>query len=109
MDNQERERRRRAALEWVEARWTESKRCPICGHTDWSVATVYEMREFEAGDLVVGVGNQIVPAFPVSCTTCGYIRWFNAVHAGVIPSQTPAEGGASSESESQAEDSSGSQ
>ena len=84
MDDQTRDQRRHAARSWIDEKWTRSKACPICGNSDWAVYTAYELREYEEGDFVLGVGNQIVPVIPVSCTQCGYTHLFNAFVAGAI-------------------------
>jgi hypothetical protein len=90
MDETERDRRQQAALAWINERWTNlDKKCPICGQSGWGVGTVYEMREYEDGNLVLGGGSNILPAFPVTCTTCGHIYWFNAVQTGVIKAPAP--------------------
>jgi hypothetical protein len=95
MDQAERDRRQKAALEWINTRWTNpDKRCPICSQSNWGVGAVYELREYEDGNLVLGGNSGILPAFPVTCATCGHTYWFNALSAGIIggapePKQPP--------------------
>jgi hypothetical protein len=90
MDEQQRARNQRAALDWINARWTNpDKRCPICTQNTWTVGAVFEVREFEGGNLVLGGNNNIIPMFPVACTTCGHVYWFNALLTGVV--QPPAQ------------------
>src|SRR5262249_46514106 len=59
-------------------------RCSLCGNTNWTVdTTVYEMREFLGGGLIMG-GGAIVPVIILTCTTCGHMNLLNAVALGVL-------------------------
>ncbi|WP_051198750.1 hypothetical protein [Bifidobacterium sp. AGR2158] len=70
------------AIEWLNAHWVNSKECPICAHTSWSVGQTFELREYEGGNLVVGLGSQVMPVTPVFCKNCGYMFLINSIIAG---------------------------
>jgi predicted nucleic-acid-binding Zn-ribbon protein len=58
--------------------------CPMCGSSGWNVSdTIYELREFHGGNLVLGNGP-IVPIVPVSCNNCGNTVLVNALLSGAI-------------------------
>jgi len=62
------------------------KGCLICGHKGWGFNdTVFEMREFCGGGLVVG-NIPIYPVILVNCDNCGYTHFFNAITLGAIES-----------------------
>lgn len=105
MEPGERERRQEAALRWVNEHWRAvDKRCPICTDSNWTIGPVFEMREFESGNLILGGNSNIYPAFPLSCTTCGYTHWFNAMQAGIIAPPAASSGGMPQESPNDDED-----
>ncbi len=61
-----------------------NKPCPMCGSSNWNVSdTVYELREFHGGNLVLGNGP-IIPIVPVTCTNCGNSIFVNALMSGAI-------------------------
>lgn len=56
----------------------------MCKGADWHVSeTVYELREYNEGNLVVG-GVPIFPVIPVSCTSCGNSVFVNALMSDAI-------------------------
>ncbi|MBL87730.1 MAG: hypothetical protein CMO82_13885 [Winogradskyella sp.] len=58
--------------------------CPMCQTNSWTVSdTVYELREFHGGNVVLGSGP-IYPIVPVSCNNCGNSVLVNALQAGAI-------------------------
>ncbi|PHQ86182.1 MAG: hypothetical protein COB65_01495 [Thalassobium sp.] len=58
--------------------------CPMCGEKSWTVSdTVYELREFHGGNVVLGSGP-IFPVIPVSCNNCGNSIMVNALQSGAI-------------------------
>lgn len=58
--------------------------CSICGNNTWMLNdTIFEMREFMGGDMVIG-GTAIMPMLAVSCTECGHTRFISAIRMGVI-------------------------
>ncbi|MBW3081983.1 hypothetical protein [Bifidobacterium phasiani] len=70
------------ALQWLDDHWTKNRECPLCGTTDWALVQTFEAREYEGGNMVVGLGSQILPITPVFCRNCGYTFFINAVIAG---------------------------
>src|SRR4051794_21061059 len=69
---------------WLEAWFRRGAipRCPLCGNAEWSIDDVVELREFREGRLIMGA--PVLPAVPVTCERCGYMRLFNAIVAGVV-------------------------
>lgn len=65
--------------------------CPVCGNTQWTLNDkVFEIREFQGGSLVLGGNTSILPVVAVSCTSCGYTHFLNAIRLGVVEAQQPA-------------------
>lgn len=65
-----------------------SDRCSLCGSGEWVVNdTIFEMREFQGGNLVIGGGTAILPVIPITCKQCGNTVFFNALSLGVIESK----------------------
>lgn len=63
-------------------------KCPMCGEGVWIVNdTIFEMREFQGGNLVIGGGTAILPVVPVTCKQCGHTVFFNALTLGLIDSK----------------------
>lgn len=56
------------------------KNCPWCGEKTWILdGTVYEHREYNEGNLIIGgANNSIFPVIPLVCSKCGYVIWLNA-------------------------------
>ncbi|WP_126032663.1 hypothetical protein [Bifidobacterium castoris] len=71
-----------AALEWLNAHWINSRECPICTRMSWSIGQTFELREYEGGNLVVGLGTQVLPVTPVFCKNCGYMFLLNSLIVG---------------------------
>jgi hypothetical protein len=73
---------RRKIAEWLEGKWPQPRRCPICSQNNWNIGDLVEVRPYNAGALVVG--GPLYPLFPVTCLVCGYTLLFNALIARVI-------------------------
>jgi hypothetical protein len=72
------------ALRHLNEKWGQ-KNCPMCGINNWNVSDkIFELREFNNGNLVVGKESTIFPVFPVSCNNCGNSIFVNALIAGAI-------------------------
>jgi predicted nucleic-acid-binding Zn-ribbon protein len=76
-------RERKAAQDHLARVWTEteSKSCPICGHTDWAINDVAELpvrntRWFGLAGPDDEPGRAF-PLVPVNCINCGYTFFIN--------------------------------
>ena len=65
--------------------------CVICGNQKWVLNdTIFEMREFNGGDLIIGGQSAIMPVISLSCTECGHTLFLSAIKMGVISPQSPS-------------------
>ena len=59
--------------------------CPICESGELHVMdTIFELREYQGGQLKLGGRTSIIPVIPASCPECGHIQLFSAVRLGVV-------------------------
>ena len=59
--------------------------CSICQTNDWNVAdTIFEMREFQGGNLVISTGQSVYPAIPIICKNCGNTLLINPISIGIL-------------------------
>lgn len=59
--------------------------CNVCTGKDWILNdTIFELREFQGGNLVVGGKASIFPVITVICSNCGNSLFFNAIQLGLI-------------------------
>ena len=67
--------------------------CPICGNKHWAInSVVTELREFENGNFIIGGQSAIVPHVTLTCHTCAYTLFFNAIQLGIVsPNQNEQE------------------
>lgn len=57
----------------------------VCGSKNWIAnTTIFEMREFHEGNLVIGGQTSVIPIMTVQCDKCGHTILFNALTLGVI-------------------------
>lgn len=72
-------------INFLNERW-KGVLCPYCHGNEWNVQDkVFEVREFNNGDMYVGGPNAaIVPIIPVTCSKCGHTVLVNALIAGVV-------------------------
>lgn len=72
-------------INYLNKKW-HGAQCPLCGSRQWNVTDkVFELREFNNGDLVFGgPNNAITPVIPVTCANCGNIVFINALTAGLL-------------------------
>lgn len=62
--------------------------CQICGKKEWiASANIFELREFQGGNLKIGGKSAILPLIPVTCKHCGQTIFFNAISLGIINQQ----------------------
>lgn len=60
-------------------------KCTSCGGQEWIVNdTMFEMREFHGGSMVIGGGSAVLPLATVSCKQCGNTIFFNAISLGLL-------------------------
>ena len=62
-----------------------SVRCDICDSPDWILNDkIFELREFQGGNLVIGGQSSVFPVITLSCKKCGKTFFFNAIALGLI-------------------------
>lgn len=72
-------------LQHLKTKWVAPAVCPVCRSNDWQVATeVFELREFNGGNMVIGGGSAVFPISPVTCKTCGNTLLINSLIAGLV-------------------------
>lgn len=63
-------------------------KCDVCGGDKWTVSnTVFELREFNGGNMIIGGNSSVYPVIPLSCNTCGNTKLLNAITNGVMNPQ----------------------
>jgi predicted nucleic-acid-binding Zn-ribbon protein len=81
--------------EWLDKKWTEKAKCPICGTDDWALGEIVGALPEATSRFVAGPQYPLAAVF---CNTCGYARFFNALVAQVVERDTPpAEEGSAEE------------
>lgn len=71
-------------INFIQTKW-HNKMCPMCQNSNWSVSDqVFEMREFNGGNLVISGDSSIIPVIPITCSNCGNIIFVNAILAGLV-------------------------
>ncbi len=62
-----------------------SKSCESCSGHDWLLNDkIFEMREFNDGNFVLGGKTTVFPVITISCKQCGNTYLFNAILLGLI-------------------------
>jgi len=65
--------------------WQQPKSCAVCGHNEWDVSDIiFELREFNSGNLIIGGQSSISPVVQVNCRNCGHTLFFNAIKFGLL-------------------------
>ncbi len=60
-------------------------KCPLCNKNDWNFPnSLFELREFQGGNLMVGK-SYLIPLIPITCNVCGNTVLLNAIKLGVSP------------------------
>lgn len=56
------------------------------GGNNWNIEDkIFELREFNNGNLILGGGNSsIIPLLAITCTQCGNTQFLNALMCGAI-------------------------
>jgi len=59
--------------------------CPVCQKGDWLISdTIFELRGFNQGSIVIGSDSKVYPVFVLACKECGYTRLFSAISLGLV-------------------------
>lgn len=59
--------------------------CNVCQGKEWILNdTIFELREFQKGSLVIGGKSSVFPVITVVCKSCGNTLFFNAIPLGLI-------------------------
>jgi hypothetical protein len=67
------------------SKFSEQFVCPICHYEPLNLNdTIFELREFQGGDLVVGGMQSVFPVIPITCPQCGYTMFINAMISNLI-------------------------
>lgn len=77
------QKQREKAASWIQSIWKRQV-CPICEGRSWNVEDIFEIRQFEGGNLVIGGNSSLIPLVPITCDKCGYTFFLNAIKAGII-------------------------
>ena len=67
--------------QWLREKWDHGN-CPVCHTNGWQFGPLLEVAAY---DPKVGPSRAVMPTFAVTCTNCGYLVWFNALAAGIVP------------------------
>lgn len=60
--------------------------CSVCKNSSLQLNdTIFELREFNQGNFVVGGQSNIFPVLTLTCNKCGHTYFFNAILLGVLP------------------------
>ena len=58
------ERQQKKLIKKLSEVWAKPKSCPVCGQNEWDVSdTIFELREFHDGSMVIGGQSKITPTF----------------------------------------------
>lgn len=82
-----------AALKWLQQKWTQPRKCPICGDIDWGVNQVFQLLEYKDDGIPIGFNIGVFPVTPVVCNKCGYTFFMNALRSGVVHKKDTNDGG----------------
>ena len=64
-------------------------KCPICGNDTWTASpTVFQLREFENGNLTLRAGSPIVPLVALTCDKCSFVHLLNASTIKLLEAKT---------------------
>lgn len=59
--------------------------CPLCHHRNWSINdTIFQLTEFQHGNIIFGGNQTIFPVIPITCDNCGNAYFINPLKAGII-------------------------
>ena len=72
------------AMEWLNKNWHTHKACPICLSNSWTISESLALIPRLIQGSKETTNGLVYPHFLVTCTTCGYTLFFNAVIAGLL-------------------------
>ena len=71
-------------IKFINGKW-QGRACPMCGIGKWVVTDkIFELREYNDGNLVVGKNCSVVPVVPIICENCGNTIFVNAMIAEAV-------------------------
>jgi len=79
------EEKQKKLIEKLNEIWKQPKSCSVCGQNQWDVSDmIFEIREFNGGNLIIGGKSIISPVIQVTCKNCSNTLLFNALKLGLI-------------------------
>ena len=81
------------AIAWVNQHFKAPQQCPVCTSSNWVVGDRLWAPNIFRSDGGLSIGGTAMPLLVLTCTTCGYTHFLNAVLAGLLPK--PSGGGGS--------------
>ena len=61
------------------------KKCPFCHGKKWLISdSIFELREFGGGDLIISKESSIMPVIALICESCSHTLFLNAIKMGII-------------------------
>ncbi|MDJ1092103.1 hypothetical protein QNJ39_10955 [Macrococcus caseolyticus] len=64
--------------------WINDKRCNICSNNQWNLSDIlFETREFQGGNMVIGGDSSVMVYIPATCERCGNTHFFNPIVLGI--------------------------
>lgn len=83
-DDQQKELIEKLNLIW------KNKICDVCSEKSWNINdTIFELREFQGGGMVIGGNSSIQPLISMTCNNCGNTKFLNAIKLGITNPQEP--------------------
>lgn len=71
-------------IDFLNEKW-HGTTCPLCGGREWTVSEeIFELREFNDGNMVIGGNSKILPVIPVTCKNCGNTVFISAISTGLL-------------------------
>jgi hypothetical protein len=61
------------------------KKCPFCGEKAWVFSDkIFELKEFQEGNIILGEGTSFFPVIPIICGKCTHTIFLSAVKLGLF-------------------------
>lgn len=59
--------------------------CPVCGNKSLTISDkVFEAREFQNGNIIIGANSSLLPFVTLTCNNCGCTIPMNALKLGLV-------------------------